>query len=124
VESSQTDSKQSRLFLAVIFGALVFWQVYIAIFSFRLASVRDRFFESLGVDLPTLTKLIISSLSFGPVIPIVTALVAADVLRRKRLSSVYGAVALGLALLVTAGYQAAIMQAWFRPLFSLIEQIG
>jgi hypothetical protein len=124
VESSQTDSKQSRLFLAVIFGALVFWQVYIAIFSFRLASVRDRFFESLGVDLPTLTKLIISSLSFGPVIPIVTALVAADVLRRKRLSSVYGAVALGLALLVTAGYQAAIMEAWFRPLFSLIEQIG
>jgi len=124
VDRNHDKSQQTRVFLVVVFGGLILWQVYLVIFNFRMANARDQVFTGLGVQVSTLTQLFISALSLGPAIPIVTLLLAADILRRKHLSTLYGVAALGVAIAITVAYQVAVMEAWFRPMFSLIEQIG
>ena len=124
MQPDQPQRQQSRAFLSVVFIALVLWQTYLAFLNARMAGARTLLFDGLGVELSKMAQMVISGLSFGPVVPVFTTLLAADVLRRKQLSTGYGVVALAVTIAITLLFQVAMMEAWFRPIFTIIEQIG
>ena len=114
----------SRLTLAVLFGVLLAWQVYVVLAAIHHGLVLSALLSSLGTTLPAITRAYLATLMYWPGVPLVSVLLAADVLRRPTPPIKYS----GFALLFVAGagftLQAWASEAWFAPILELMRKLG
>jgi len=117
------QSRTQLIHSGILFGAGIIWQTYAVVLAFRNGPVMKDLMESLGVELPPLTQAFVITYKFWPSLPIISLIVATDILRRKTASNLY--LFLGLTYTVGAALvlHAWLNEAWFLPLLSILKQV-
>lgn len=114
---------RERIATAVYLGAALLWQAYVVLTAYRNAGTLRTLLAGIGGRLPAVTHNFFATYRFWPLVPLVFALLAADILRRPKASRLYFAVVLVAAVLAALFLQAWLNEAWFRPLYVILQAI-
>lgn len=117
-------SRRERIVTAVALATLLLWQTYAVYQGFRFAPNLARLMAGVGEPLPWATRSFFATYRAWPLVPLAFGGLSLDLFRRKEPSEIY------LVLLLIGGAMAAlVLQAWvheafFAPLFTVLEKIG
>lgn len=123
-EKDQKTSDTIRGYVAVSFAVLLLWQVYLVYGMFKLTPTVKESLSNLGAVLPGITEIFFSVYRWTPILPIVTLLLAADIIRRKHIPKKYSIIGFGSAALTTLLLQMFYMQSTFAPWVQIIKMVG
>jgi len=115
---------RERIASATFLSAALAWQTYAVVLAFRNAPVLRSLLAAIGGRLPSVTHNFFVAYSYWPVVPIVFGLLSADVIRRERAPLGYFAAVLVASVISALFLHAWLNEAWFRPLFVVLQKIG
>jgi hypothetical protein len=118
------DAMRLRSHTVVLLAVALAWQIYVVAAAFRHAAALQQLVAGMGSTLPVVTSSYFGSYRYWPAVPFLSFLLAADALRRERVSIAYSSLALGLAAAAGFALQAWATEAWFAPLQSVLSAIG
>jgi hypothetical protein len=113
-----------RGYVAVSFAVVMLWQLYQIFNMFRKTPIMKEMWVDFGRTLPTITQ---SYLNFYPwtiILPILTTLLAFDIIRRNLIPKIYSIVGFGVTAFSTLFLQAWVNEAMFAPIIKMAESIG
>ena len=113
-----------RLHLAVLFAVFLIWQVYVVFAAFHRGAGLDTILTGLGATPPLITRAYLRTLRLWPLVPVLSLLLSADVLRRPEPGVKYSAFALFFVAASGFVLQAWANEAWFVPVLELIRRVG
>lgn len=111
---------RERLASAVFLSTALLWQLYTAWLAFRNAPFLRPLVASLGPRIPAVTQNFLALYKLWFAIPLLFALLSADVVRRERAPLAYFAAVLIAAVGAALFLQAWLNEAWFRPLVVIL----
>ena len=115
--------KELRKIVIALFVPVILYQIYVVVSIYRSAPVMTNLLSSLAAEPPIITRCLIRSYKFFAIIPVLSSFFAIDIYRRKASSVFYLATALSASLLMAFIIQAWANEAWFTPIFQVIEKI-
>jgi hypothetical protein len=110
--------------LAAPLAVAVAWLVWVVVGTYRSAPVLGSLLDGLGTPLPDLTRALLATYRCWWLAPALSVALAIDVLRRPAPSLRYFSFVLAGILLLAFALQAWSHEAFFGPLFRIIEAIG
>ncbi|MCP4214664.1 MAG: hypothetical protein GY765_08400 [bacterium] len=120
----QNNGEIIRGFIITSFSALLLWQIYQLVFFHMYTQVMVEALSNLGFELPVITKLYLSIYKWNSVLPVLTLVLAVDVIRRAGVPKTYAIIGFASAALLTLLFQMLHQQALFTPFFQVLEKIG
>ncbi len=115
---------RDRIATAIYLGAALLWQAYVVVTAYRNAATLRTLLAGIGGRLPAVTHNYFATYRYWPLVTLVFLVLSADVLRRPKASRLYFAVVLAASVLAALFLQAWLNEAWFRPLFVILREIG
>ena len=119
-----TTSKTYRAHIAFARAAVILWQAYIAVLAFRSGSSLERLLSALGAEVATSTKIYLATYQWWVVIPVACAVLAVIAVRRLEKQPTVSLLLLATEVFAALALNIFWREAWFGPLFSLINQVG
>lgn len=104
--------------------AAIAWQGYVAYRAHRQAVVLAQLLPALGVAVPKVTAAFLASADWWAAVPVVFAVMAADILRRAGASPMYSRIVTASAFAAAVVLQTWCDQAWFEPMLTMIRSVG
>jgi len=124
VVSSTNGALAPRSHLAVLLGVLICWQVYVVVAAIVHSLPLGALLSGLSAEPPLITRVYLRTALFWPLAPVLSAVLAVDLLRRPAPSAFHStAVVLVIAVLGFA-MQAWANEAFFAPLLELMRKVG
>ncbi len=121
---SANTAKVQRIITTLALAAPVLWQAYVAVTAFRVAKQLELLLAGIGAPLPFVTHSFLATHAGWILVPIVFLGLSLNILRRPNPRPLSLGVVLGSSLLAALGMGAWLQQAFFAPLFSILEKIG
>jgi hypothetical protein len=118
-----TTSRQ-RIVAIVAFAAPILWQMYAVVSAFRQAPALKKLLSGLGDEIPLVTQYFYALYPFWWLAPVIFAGLSLDVLRRHDPPLVYFSSVLVASVISSLVLHAWLYEAFFAPLFSVLEKIG
>lgn len=115
---------RQRISAIVALAAALAWQLYAVVSALRHAALFRSLFAGLGGPLPPVTRYFFATYPYWVILPILFALLSVDVLRRQRPSLPYFTCVLVASVVSALTLQAWLYEAFFAPLFTILEKIG
>jgi len=109
--------------LAVLVPTIA-WQIYLVALVMRTAPAMQQFASDLGGELPPVTRLFFAFHPWSWVIPVLSALLGVDVLRRARVSRAHAVAVVIIATALGFAMHAWATEAWFRPMMEWMQAVG
>lgn len=113
-----------RPHLAALFAVFLIWQVYVVFAAFHRGAGLEAILTGLGATPPLVTRAYLRTLRLWPLVPVLSLLLAADVVRRPAPGFKYSALALFLVGVSGFVLQAWATEAWFVPMLELMRKVG
>jgi hypothetical protein len=123
-EEAEQAARRWRLTEVLALGAGLLWQLYVAVTAFLRVPDFEKLFAGLGGPLPLVTRSLLATYRLWIVFPLLSAVLVADVLRRRNPSLRYFGLVLAAVLLTAMLLQAWLYEALYSPLFTILDQIG
>jgi hypothetical protein len=123
-ETILKESKYARNHVLAVFVPILLYQIYIVFTAYKTSTALERLLLGLGAELPAITRSFLSSYKLFALIPAISLFVAIDIYRRTERTVLYFSIAIFVSLLAAFLMQAWINEAWFTPIFTLLEKIG
>ena len=121
-EAQQTDGL-IRGYVGISFAVVLIWQMYQIIIMFNYTPMLIKSLSGLGAELPVITRLYLSTYNGFVILPVLTIILAIDIIRRKSIPKAYAMIGFGVVALLTLIMQMFFSQATFAPFFMLVEKI-
>jgi len=115
---------RQRVSALVALGAALAWQLYAVVSALRHASAFRSLFAGLGGTLPPVTRYFFASYPYWVILPILFAVLSVDVLRRQNPPLPYFTAVLVASVASALTLHAWLYEAFFAPLFTILEKIG
>lgn len=118
-----SSEDRQRITTIIVLGTSIAWQIYVVVTAIRRAPSFEKLFTGLGGPLPLITRSFFATYLWWWLIPVGFAILSFDVIRRRDSSLRYftsvtiGAVLVGFALC------AWLYEAFYQPLFSILDAI-
>ncbi|MFY9826110.1 MAG: hypothetical protein WAM82_32390 [Thermoanaerobaculia bacterium] len=115
---------RQKIIAIVAFAAPIVWQLYAVVLALRHATLFKSLFAGLGGPLPLVTNAFFLAYPYWGLVPILFVVTSWDVLRRRNPPLPY------FSSVLVASYAAALLlhawlqEAFFAPLFSILQKIG
>ena len=110
--------------VAAVLVPTIAWQIYLVTLLMRTAPAMRQLAADLGADLPPITRLFIGFYPWSWAIPVITALLGVDVLRRAQISRPHAVAVVIIATALGFAIHAWATEACFRPLLELMRAVG
>jgi hypothetical protein len=120
-ESDPADLKP--VVLAVLIPTIA-WQIYLVFLLMRTAPAMQQFASGLGAELAPVTRAFIGFYPWSWTIPLFSALLGVDVLRRARISRAHAVAVVVTVITLGFALHAWATEAWFRPMMDLMRAVG
>jgi hypothetical protein len=119
------SSQDRRRFAEIAtLAAALLWQIYVVVSAYRHAPRFATLFAGLGGPLPFVTESFLATYRFWGLLPLLSAALIADVLRRRNPSARYFGLVLTAVLLTGFLLHAWLYEAIYAPLYTILDKIG
>jgi hypothetical protein len=108
----------------VVLVPTIAWQIYLVALVMRAAPAMRQLGSDMGLDLPAITRAFIGFSPWSWTIPIFTALLGVDVLRRAQISRAHAVAVVIIATALGFALHAWGTEACFRPILELMKAVG
>ena len=118
-----SSENRQRITTIVVLATSLLWQLYVVVTAFRHAPDFRKLFAGLGGPLPSMTRLFFATYLWWWLVPVGFAILSFDVVRRRDPPLRYFAAVTGGAVLVGFVLCAWMYEAFYQPLFSILDAI-
>lgn len=115
---------RQKTMIAVVFGLPIVWQLYAFISALRHAPLIMSLFASMGSPLPAVTRSFYAAYPFWWILPVLFTALSTDVWRRDDPPLPYFVAVLVASTVSALALHAWLNEAFFAPLFTILEKIG
>ena len=120
---AQESELSAKPIAVVVIVLATVWQIYLIALLFRVAPTMQHLLADLGAELSLPTRTLLGAYRWSPSVPLLSVLLTIDIMRRRRVHRGHAVAVLIIVVGLSCGLHAWIMEAWFRPMFQLIEAV-
>jgi hypothetical protein len=115
---------RQKMMVAVVFGAPILWQLYAFLSAVRHVPAFMTLFAGLGGPLPPVTRFLFAAYPYWWILPVLFTALSVDVWRRDNPPLPYFVSVLVASTVSALALHAWLNEAFFAPLFTILEKIG